>query len=302
MTKKNFPIAVIDSGLGGLTVVRALRKVLPLEDLIYFGDTARLPYGTKSQATITGFVRQIIKYLLPMSPKHIVIACNTATALTLPEITSEFPGVSISGVIDPGAKAAVAAGGHKKTPIIGVIATPATIRSKAYERAILRRRRHAHVLLRPAPLLVPIIEEGRDCDDPVVDLVLRQYLAPLLEKKLDVLVLGCTHYPMLKPAIAKIAGPDVRLIDSAEQCAQDVARRLRMKQLLRVADEPIVQPPAGIIIQTMGTIQSFVTDDAARFAVLGSRFLAMPLPMPKCVDLDSLSQSRQEDVELRATG
>ena len=193
---------------------------MPAEDLIYFGDTAHLPYGNKSPTTVFGFVRQIIRFLQPLGPKHVVIACNTATALALPAIVQAFPGLSVSGVIEPGARAAVAAAGAKPLPVIGVIATEATIRSKAYGRAILRRRSMARVLLRATPLLVPIIEEGRGMDDPLLDMALRQYLRGMLSHKLDVLVLGCTHYPLIRRAIARVAGPKVKLIDSAEQCAK----------------------------------------------------------------------------------
>ena len=220
------PIVVLDSGLGGLTVVRSLRALLPGEDVVYFGDTARLPYGSKSAATVTGFVRQIVSYLRPLNPKHVVVACNTATALALPAVRAAFPDLSVSGVIEPGAKAAVVAAGAKPVPVIGVLATEATVHSKAYERAIHRLRNHARLLLRPAPLLVPIIEEGRREDDPLVRLALRQYLDPLVRRGMDVLVLGCTHYPILRRAVVAAVGPGVAVIDSAEQCAEDVARRL----------------------------------------------------------------------------
>src|SRR4051812_8712305 len=129
------PILVLDSGLGGLTVVRALQSALPAEDIVYFGDTARLPYGTKSAATVATFVRQIITYVLPLDPKHVVIACNTATALALPAVRAAFPGRPVSGVVAPGAKAAAMAAGPAKRPVIGVLATEATVRSRAYERA-----------------------------------------------------------------------------------------------------------------------------------------------------------------------
>src|SRR3954447_1525091 len=128
------PILVLDSGLGGLTVVRALQSALPAEDVLYFGDTARLPYGTKSAATVATFVRQIITYIRPLGPKHVVIACNTATALALPAVRAAFPDLPVSGVVDPGAKAAVVAAGPAKRPVIGVLATEATVRSRAYER------------------------------------------------------------------------------------------------------------------------------------------------------------------------
>jgi glutamate racemase len=276
MQNNSGPIAVLDSGLGGLTVADALRRALPAEDLVYFGDTAHLPYGNKSADTVFGFVRQIIQFLSTMRPKHVVIACNTATALALPRIAAEFPGLSISGVIEPGARAAVAAAGSKPVPVIGVIATEATVRSKAYGRAILRRRSMAQVLLRPTPLLVPMIEEGRNSDDPVVHLALRQYLQGMIDRKLDVLVLGCTHYPLIRKAIARAAGAGVKLIDSAEQCAQDVAQRLARKKLLRGEN------PAGGEFQ--GSFRGFVTDDPGRFAVLASRFLRLPIPEPVLVE------------------
>jgi glutamate racemase len=276
------PILLLDSGLGGLTVVRALRAALPAEDIVYFGDTARLPYGNKSAATVATFVRQIIAYLRPLNPKHVVIACNTATALALPAVRAAFPDLAISGVIDPGAKAAVVAAGAKQTPVIGILATEATVRSRAYERAILRRRSHARLLLRSAPLLVPIIEEGRRDDDPLVDLALRQYLQPLVQHGPDVLVLGCTHYPILKPAIARVVGPDVAVIDSAEQCAQDVARRLGGAGLLK-GDGEDAGPPAA-----HGSLRCYVTDDAPRFAALASRFLGGPIDPPTWAPPDDL--------------
>ncbi len=178
------------------------------------------------------------------------------------------------------------AAGTERLPAIGVIATEATVRSKAYERAILRRRNLARVMLRPTPLLVPMIEEGRTGTDPLVESALRQYLQSMILSKVSVLVLGCTHYPLLKGAIAKVVGPRVRLIDSAEQCAQDVARRLLRKGLLRGSvgspDETTVD---GLPPTTMGTLRSFVTDDPARFAVLASRFLEMELERPELVNL-----------------
>lgn len=271
------PIIVLDSGLGGLTVVRALRAALPDEEIVYFGDTARLPYGSKTAATVGSFVKQIIAYLEPLRPKHLVIACNTATALALPAMRAAFPQVPISGVIDPGAKAAVVAAGAKEYPIFGIIATEATVRSKAYESAIHRRRQHARLLLRPAPLLVPIIEEGRGSNDPLVQLALKQYLAPLLKHRVDVLVLGCTHYPVFKDLIAEIVGEKVRVIDSAEQCADDVVRRLKSANLLRPAASP-----AAVSLRCM------VTDDPDRFQKLAPRFLGCDIAAPICVEPDQL--------------
>src|SRR5437762_6225853 len=233
MTSADAPIVILDSGLGGLTVVRAIHALLPGERIVYFGDTARLPYGSKTASTVTTFVKQIIAFLLPHEPKHVVIACNTATALALPAIKKEFPDLTITGVVEPGAKAAVRAAGSKQFPRIGIIATEATIRSKAYERAILRRRHHARLLLKPTPLLVPMIEEGRSAEEPLVLLALREYLAPLIKHGINVLVLGCTHYPILRRSVAVLLGQDVAVIDSADQCAQDVAHRLQAAGLLR---------------------------------------------------------------------
>jgi glutamate racemase len=284
---RSAPIVVLDSGLGGLTVVRALRTVLPGEDIAYFGDTARLPYGSKTAATVTGFVKEIIAFMEPLRPKHIVIACNTATALALPALRAEFAGMSISGVIEPGAKAAVIAAGAKQIPIIGVIATEATIRSKAYERAIHRRRHHARMLLCPTPLLVPIIEEGRRSNDPLVQLALKQYLSQLSKHRMDVLVLGCTHYPIFKEIITGMVGPRVKVIDSAEQCADDVARRLKDNSLLRTeaADDGAMKVPEG-------SLRCFVTDDPGRFAALAPRFLGCQVAAPTWVSSEELSRGR----------
>jgi glutamate racemase len=284
------PIIVLDSGLGGLTVVRALRALLPHDDILYFGDTARLPYGSKSATTVTTFVKQIIAYLRPHSAKHVVIACNTATALALPAVRGEFPDLSMSGVVEPGARAAVEAAGAKEQPVIGVIATEATIRSKAYERAIHRRRHHARMLLRPTPLLVPIIEEGRDARDPLVRLALKQYLQAMVDRGMDVLLLGCTHYPLLKGLIAQMVGPAVRVIDSAEACAEDVQRRLTSAGLLR----------AGASDGTGGSLRCFVTDDTPRFAPLASHFLGFPVGSPTWVPPDELYGLTQQTPMRRA--
>jgi glutamate racemase len=299
--KQSHPIAVLDSGLGGLTVVKALQRVLPAEDLIYFGDTAHLPYGNKSSAVVCAFVRQIVGFLRQMDPKHVVIACNTATALALPTIAAEFPELSISGVIEPGARAAVAAAGAQRLPAIGVIATEATVRSKAYERAILQRRSMARVLLRPTPLLAPMIEEGRTSDDPLVETALRQYLNSMVLRKVNVLVLGCTHYPLVKRAISKVVGPTVRLIDSAEQCAQDVARRLARKGLLRM---PVRSPDDTGPLEDMpatGRLRTFVTDDPDRFAAMAARFLEMEIERPTLVKPNGEPDSSAPMV-LRAAG
>jgi glutamate racemase len=222
--------------------------------------------------------------LRPCDPKHVLLACNTATALALPTVRSEFPELSISGVIDPGARAAVEAAGSKAEPVIGIIATEATVRSKAYERAIHRRRHYARLLLRPTPLLVPIIEEGRTAQDPLVRLALRQYLTPLVERDIDVLVLGCTHYPMLKGLIAQMVGRQVCVIDSAEQCAEDVARRLRTAGLMR----------GGADARIGARLRCFVTDQSERFGLLASRFLQRRVDAPTLVPLDELARAGEQ--------
>jgi glutamate racemase len=281
------PIVVLDSGLGGLTVARAIRSALPQENLVYFGDTARVPYGSKSAETVSGFVREIITYLRPHGPKHVVVACNTATALALPALRKEFADLSISGVIEPGARAAAEAAGAKEHPVIAVIATEATIRSRAYEFAIYKRRSHARMMFRPTPLLVPIIEEGRTDDDPVVKLVLKQYLLPLHRRGMDVLVLGCTHYPILKDLIRRMVGPKVAVVDSAAACAEDVARRLRAAGLLCGSRQ-------GERSGT-GTLRCFVTDNTPRFAALASRFLGEAIEEPTWVALEELHRGRVDD-------
>jgi glutamate racemase len=283
MHSSGSPILVIDSGLGGLTCVKAVHALMPHEQIVYFGDTARLPYGSKSAETVTTFVKQIISYLRGFNPKHVLIACNTATALALPALQNYFQDLSISGVVEPGARAAVEAAGSKEVPVIGVMATEATIRSKAYDRAIIRRRQRAKLLLRPAPLLVPIIEEGRQPDDLLVQLALEQYLQPMIDRKMDVLVLGCTHYPILKPLIQEIVGLNVRVIDSADQCAEDVARRLQSAGLLWGDD------PAKLVRTSPASwLKTFVTDNSPRFAALASRFLGVRIDAPRWVAPDEL--------------
>ena len=218
----NCPIGVFDSGIGGLTVAASLRRLLPSEKILYIGDTARVPYGGKSRPTVERYSLEIGELLLAERAKMIVVACNTASALGVPRMKEAFQ-VPVQGVILPGAKAAVSS---TKNKTIGVIATRATIASGAYEHAIREIDPAAQIHSAACPLLVPLIEEGL-FDDPVTDQILARYLDPLLSRGIDTLVLGCTHYPLLKTAIAKIAGPSVSLVDSAENCAQAVKTLLR---------------------------------------------------------------------------
>jgi glutamate racemase len=208
------PIGVFDSGIGGLTVVAALRDILPAENIFYIGDTARVPYGGKSRRTVERYGIEIGGLLLAEHAKIIVVACNTASALAVPRMREMFK-VPVQGVVQPGAAAAAKATRNK---VVGVIGTRATIASGAYEHAIKAIDPEIRVASAACPLLVPLIEEGM-FDDEVTDRMLARYLAPLRDAGVDTLVLGCTHYPLLRPAIARAAGPGVTLVDSAENCA-----------------------------------------------------------------------------------
>ena len=225
------PIGVFDSGIGGLTVVSALRSLLPNENINYLGDTARVPYGGKSQPTVERYSLEIAAMLLAENAKMLVVACNTASALALPRLQETFS-VSVTGVIFPGAQAAVSAtrNGH-----IGVIATRATINSGAYERAIQSISTEVRVTSHACPLLVPLIEEGWLHND-ITDQMIHHYLDPLLSEGIDTLVLGCTHYPLLRPAFARILGPEISLVDSALNCASAVRELLLRENLQTNSD------------------------------------------------------------------
>lgn len=218
------PIGVFDSGIGGLTVVAELRRALPTEKILYLGDTARVPYGGKSAETVTRYSREISDLLVSEGCKLIVVACNTASALAVPTLAPDYD-IPIIGVLQPGAAAAVKATRSGK---IGVIGTRATIGSQAYRRAITALNPDLSVIATACPLLVPLIEEGL-LEDEVTDTLLRRYLTPMLEEGIDTLVLGCTHYPLLKKAILKICGDQVTLVDSAENCAMAVKELLKGK-------------------------------------------------------------------------
>ncbi|HEX5830530.1 MAG TPA: glutamate racemase [Gemmatimonadaceae bacterium] len=215
------PVGVFDSGIGGLTVARELMRQLPAERIVYIGDTARVPYGPKSPDTVRRYSREIANYLLEQGVKAIVVACNTATAHALPLLRSEMP-VPVVGVVEPGARAAVAASGTHR---IGVIGTVGTVSSRAYEQAIRARLPDAMVMATSCPLFVPLVEEGW-LDHPATRLVADEYLAPVRAAGVDTLVLGCTHYPLLKPLLHELLGPRVRLIDSAEETAAELGRLL----------------------------------------------------------------------------
>ena len=249
------PIGVFDSGLGGLTVARALLSRLPHESLVYVGDTARVPYGPKSPETVRRYAAQIADWLVGEGVKAIVVACNTATAHALDYLRESSP-VPVVGVVEPGARAAVALVPHGR---IGVIGTAGTIASGAYERAIRALSPDAEVLAQACPLFVPLVEEGW-LDHEATRLIVHSYLAPLRDASVQTLVLGCTHYPLLARAISGEMGPDVRLIDSAAETAAETARVLGARELLAAA---------GAI-----PAHRFVASDAPeRFLSVARRFL-----------------------------
>ena len=220
------PIGVFDSGIGGLTVVAALRALLPNESIFYLGDTARVPYGGKSAATVQRYSLEIADLLLRENAKTVVVACNTASALALPRLEETLP-ITVTGVILPGARAAIE---KTLTGHIGVIGTRATIASGAYERALRSLNADIRVTARACPLLVPLIEEGW-LESPITDEIILQYLAPLMSDGVDTLVLGCTHYPLLRNAIARLVGDKIALVDSAKNCALAVRDLLQRENL-----------------------------------------------------------------------
>lgn len=248
-------VGIFDSGVGGLTVLREIMRVLPQEDTIYFGDTARVPYGTKSPETVTRYAQEITSFLLRRDIKLLVVACNTASAVALPTLKRHFP-IPVVGVIEPGARRAVQV---SRSGRIGVIGTAGTIRSSAYSRAIKRLNPEAVVLTKACPLFVPLAEEGWT-DNQVARLTARIYLQELVDAGVDTLVLGCTHYPLLKPLIAEVMGKGVTLVDSAEETARTVAEILATGNTMRPAPE-------------QGNHHYFVSDIPAGFIRVGSRFL-----------------------------
>jgi glutamate racemase len=259
----NLPIGIFDSGVGGLTVYRALHEHLPNERFVYLGDTARVPYGTKSLATVERYAVENAQFLAAHGIKLLVVACNTASALALPAIRQALD-IDVVGVIGPGARAAVAGSSGKR---IGVIATESTVQSGAYTQAIEKADPNAMVIERACPLFVPLAEEGW-ADEEVACAVAETYLKDL-RSKIDTLVLGCTHYPILKRVIQQTVGAQVVLIDSGEATASEVKSLLEAKSLARPALETSAQER-----RLCDDLDHFyVTDAAERFARVAERFL-----------------------------
>ena len=261
------PVGIFDSGIGGLTVAHAIFERLPRESTVYFGDTARVPYGPKSPDTVRRYSLEILHWLLGQGVKAVVIACNTSTAHALETLQAESP-VPVIGVIEPGARAAAAASANGP---IGVIGTAGTIASNAYARAIQRARPGMAVVQQACPLFVPLVEEGW-FEHPAAELIARDYLEPLRRVRVDTLVLGCTHYPLLKPLLQRVIGPDVRLIDSGEETASAVDLALRASG---------IEAPPGVSARH----RFAVSDDEARFRAVGSRFIGERLGAAEVVPL-----------------
>lgn len=253
MTIEKGLIAVFDSGIGGLTLVKALLERAPATSIVYFGDTARLPYGSKSDATIIRQSLECLRFLLGFNPGSIVVACNTASSIALPALTAAIDRPVI-GVIDAAVDTALAA---TRNGTIGILGTAATIRSGGYERRLRERREGLTLVNQACPLFVPLVEEGW-IDHDVTRQVAEEYLVPVLAKGVDTLILGCTHYPLLKSVLAGVAGPDVRLIDTGAETAEQIAAGL---------------PEGG----GTGSMRFFVSDVPSRFEINGVRFLGRPL-------------------------
>jgi glutamate racemase len=273
----SLPIGIFDSGVGGLAVLRAVRERLPRESVIYLGDTARVPYGTKSRATIERYAIEDAGFLVREGVKLIVVACNTASAMSRERLRAEFD-VPLLSVLGPGARMAAQV---TRAGRIGVIATEATIESGAYERAIREScgERKVEIFSRACPLFVPLVEEG-ETDSQIARLVAEQYLAPLREQKIDTLVLGCTHYPLLKRVIGETIGAagteEVTLVDSAEATAEETAQLLAKHGLLNRPAETGAEA---------GASRFYVTDAAHRFHRIAERILGEPLAHLEAVEV-----------------
>ena len=270
----NNPIGIFDSGIGGLTVVRQLMNILPKEQLIYFGDTARVPYGTKSEKLIKQFALEDAAFLQQFGIKLLVVACNSASSVAI-ELLQSSLSIPVTGVIEPGVRAALEATDTKR---IGVIGTTATIMSNAYHKKIKELAPDVKVFGQACPILVPLVEEGW-LEDEITRMTVQKYMAPLIKNRIDTLILGCTHFPVIKNLIRQVVGPDIQLIDSGEETAlvvRDMIRRLKIERPSKSA----------------GSVQFYVSDIPKKFDEVGTRFLGHPLVNAQRVDFDNFLISR----------
>lgn len=276
-TLNSLPIGVFDSGVGGLTVLKALQKQLPGESFIYLGDTARLPYGTKSQETVIRYAQQTAQILIDRGIKCLVIACNTATTLALPALQATIKDIPVIGVLEPGAKAACSA---TKNGRIVVIATEATVKAQGYQNAIAQLQPELVVTAKGCSLFVALAEEGW-VEGPIAEAVAARYLAPLFSvnhgMRPDCLVLGCTHFPILINAIRAVVGSEINIVDSAQSTAETVARELKQLGLLNPNLHPIL--PTRFL----------VTDSPSRFATVAKYFLGTELPISDIALVDLIA-------------
>lgn len=261
------PIGIFDSGIGGLTVFKEISRILPREDLLYLGDTARVPYGTKSAETVRRYALQNVRFLLKEDVKMVIVACNTASAFALEELQKEFS-IPILGVVEPGVEGALRTSRSKR---IGVIGTEGTVSSSAYAKHLLRSDSSIFVTSSPCPLFVPLVEEGW-WEGEVTEEIVRLYLKDMLKQEIDTLILGCTHYPLLKNTLQKVIGPHVALIDSAEETARIASLLLARQNLMRAEN----RNPRR---------EFFVTDSPERFRRLGHLFLNEPLKDVRHVEI-----------------
>lgn len=271
-TLADAPIGVFDSGLGGLTVAREIMRNLPGERIVYFGDTARVPYGNKSKQTIVRYSRQIVRFLKTQGIKAIVIACNTASALAIDEVAAEA-GMPVIGVVEPGARVAAKVTRNKN---IGVIGTKATVQTGAYIRAIHAIDPDINIIGQACPILVPLVEEGWT-HDRITDEILMRYLDDLLEHGVDTIILGCTHYPLLRNAIRRLVGPDVSLVNPAYETALELERMLGQKGLVNTS--PIEKDAPY-------PYKFYVSDDPVRFTEFANSILPVDVKKAKIVAIE----------------
>ncbi len=254
------PVGIFDSGLGGLTLVKAIRKLLPYENLIYFGDLARLPYGTKSPSQIRAFSVENTQFLLEHGVKALVIACNSSASAAGRHVRNHFKHLPIVDVIEPAVHEALT---RSKNLRIGMIATCATVESGMYEKFLKAGQSRVRVFSKACPLFVPLVEEGM-WDDAATDLMIRRYVAPLVRKRMDTLILGCTHYPLLIPALKRFLPKSIHLVDSAMPTARKLEKMLLQKK---------IKNPG----RRKGRLTLFVSDKPRQFTLMGQRFLGEPL-------------------------